>query len=327
MICQEVMELMQRHIDDDLDQQETSLMEDHADHCSDCAAMLSRLQKLSNNLEQLPRVVPKYSLVDAILPELDRLYANQTADGTDNGNAVIRADSKPAEVRSQRPARRLWGRISGVVGAGIIAGILLISNPGEWSLGGNSKSNEASGPNPASVESQEMAPMMGVLNDEAMLQEGAAEKRIMAHDQSDAERNSGEVTGSTSTEEYSDTELSGQMSNNEDIGMGISGHFEEPTNDSGLEDEPQILSVPAFTVDSADGKWRAIAVMDAGSFQILNLVDNTEVYSSEPRDGQITLLNWNEESTLLYYTVTDTTGDVTEWQFAIATAEETGVNR
>lgn len=320
MICQEVMELMQRHIDDDLDQQETSLMEDHADHCSDCAAMLSRLQKLSNDLEQLPRVVPKYSLVDAILPELDRLYAAQSTDGTDN--AAIHADSKPAEVRSQRPARRLWGRISGVVGAGIIAGLLLFNNPWEWSLGGNSKSNEASGPIPASAESQQMAPMMESLGNESALEDGAAQKRIMSQDENDAERNNVEVTGSMATEEMMDHK-SEQQNDNEDIPMGIQGQIEEPASDSAFEDAPQMLGVPAVTVDSADGKWRAIAAMDAGSFQILNLEDNTQLYASEPRDHQIILLNWNEESTILYYTVTDAEGTVTEWQFAIAAAEET----
>jgi anti-sigma factor RsiW len=148
MICQEVMELMQRYIDGDLDQQETSLMMDHTGQCPDCAAMLTRLQRLSSELEQLPRVVPKFSLVDAILPELDRIHAANTMDGSSSGKDP---DQVPVTHRSYRPSRHLFGKLSGVVAAGVVAGLLLFGNPGHWSITGGTSSNDAAAPSALSA--------------------------------------------------------------------------------------------------------------------------------------------------------------------------------
>ena len=60
-------------LDGDLDEQETEILMTHTRHCPDCAAMFSRLQMLSSGLENLPKVTPSYSLVDAIMPRLQEL--------------------------------------------------------------------------------------------------------------------------------------------------------------------------------------------------------------------------------------------------------------
>ncbi|UUZ86756.1 zf-HC2 domain-containing protein [Paenibacillus sp. P26] len=68
-MCQEVIELMQRYLDRDLDETEYSRMLGHLQQCPDCSELFERLVNLSQELESLPKVTPPYSLVDAILPQ------------------------------------------------------------------------------------------------------------------------------------------------------------------------------------------------------------------------------------------------------------------
>jgi hypothetical protein len=144
MMCQEVMELMQRYIDGDLDEQETSLMMDHVGRCPDCAAMLDRLKRLSSELEQLPRVMPRYSLVDAILPELERLNKEEIS------AVPLRIDEDAAaparSTRSLRPSRDLFRRLSAVVALGVVVGLLLLTQPDKWPFSTGSSSNNEAGP-------------------------------------------------------------------------------------------------------------------------------------------------------------------------------------
>ncbi|KIL37184.1 hypothetical protein SD71_00090 [Cohnella kolymensis] len=143
MMCQEVMELMQRYIDGDLDEQETSLMMDHVGQCPDCAAMLDRLKRLSSELEQLPRVVPRYSLVDAILPELERL--NELEIRTAPADEILEAAPLRSR-RSLRPGRDLLRRLSTVVALGVVVGLLIFTQPDQWPFGSNSSGTNEAGP-------------------------------------------------------------------------------------------------------------------------------------------------------------------------------------
>ncbi|MBB6729759.1 anti-sigma factor family protein [Cohnella zeiphila] len=133
MNCQEVMELMQRSLDGDLDAAETSLMTEHIRSCPDCAAMLERLTRLSNGLAQLPRVVPSFSIVDSILPQLEQI---EIAQGDSSAPAADRAEAQPSDApfgpRSSRRRRRTLQRVSGVVAAGVVAGLLLFAHPLSW---------------------------------------------------------------------------------------------------------------------------------------------------------------------------------------------------
>ncbi|WP_269321908.1 zf-HC2 domain-containing protein [Paenibacillus sp. UNC451MF] len=72
-MCQEVIELMQRYLDQDLDELEYEQMLGHLQQCSECTELFQRLAALSQELEQLPKVTPAYSLVDAIMPKLQRI--------------------------------------------------------------------------------------------------------------------------------------------------------------------------------------------------------------------------------------------------------------
>lgn len=73
MNCIEVGELMQRNLDLDLDEQELTILMNHMSGCTSCSQLFEKLTLLSGSLEQLPRVTPSISIVDAILPELERI--------------------------------------------------------------------------------------------------------------------------------------------------------------------------------------------------------------------------------------------------------------
>ena len=103
MNCQEGMELMQRYVDRDLNEEETSRLLEHVGQCPECAAMFQRLVRLSRGLEQLPRVAPPYSLVDAILPQLDKIQPEPAA-------APASAPYETAETAGRIPKSRRTGR-------------------------------------------------------------------------------------------------------------------------------------------------------------------------------------------------------------------------
>ncbi|HZG78386.1 MAG TPA: zf-HC2 domain-containing protein, partial [Paenibacillus sp.] len=73
MTCEEVMELMQRHLDGDLNSEEQKRLSEHLDACEDCADMMERLQRVDEDLANLPKGTPAYSLVDGILPRLAQI--------------------------------------------------------------------------------------------------------------------------------------------------------------------------------------------------------------------------------------------------------------
>ncbi|MBW4841073.1 MAG: zf-HC2 domain-containing protein [Paenibacillaceae bacterium] len=73
MKCPEAVEWMHRYLDHDLNEEESFLLFEHIRNCEECAETFALLNKLSAQLEELPKVVPNYSLVDAILPQLDEI--------------------------------------------------------------------------------------------------------------------------------------------------------------------------------------------------------------------------------------------------------------
>lgn len=73
MNCDEVMEAMQRDLDGDLTAEERRRMQIHLRHCPDCVPLYARLRRLSSKLENLPKVEPPCSLVDALLPRLEAM--------------------------------------------------------------------------------------------------------------------------------------------------------------------------------------------------------------------------------------------------------------
>ncbi|SFB34474.1 hypothetical protein SAMN05216312_106125 [Cohnella sp. OV330] len=123
---EEGMELVQRSIDGDLNEEESSRLQLYLQNYPECAALLERLTRLSEELTQLPHVTPKYSLVDAILPQLERIVPEPAP-------AVGQAPAAEAayETRTRRTGSRksMYRGLAAVVAAGVVAGILLIAQP------------------------------------------------------------------------------------------------------------------------------------------------------------------------------------------------------
>lgn len=156
MNCEEVMELMQRSLDGDLSLQEQTRMTDHIRACPECAVLLERLVRLSNNLADLPRVEPRFSLVDAILPKLDQIDAEREAaraEGKDNGSSeadAIPAAGAEAEAETEaeleaeaeaeaerakpaaRPSRPWKRRLGAIAAAAAVVAAVILSDPSSW---------------------------------------------------------------------------------------------------------------------------------------------------------------------------------------------------
>ncbi len=145
MMCQEVIELMQRYLDRDLDETEYGRMLQHLQQCPDCTELFERLVNLSNELESLPKVTPPFSLVDAILPKLEQLEAAgavpdapyEAPDKIERETEALRARTAP-DPAANRPTWGSWRKnvrewisfpvFGGVVAAGLVFGFFLFHN-------------------------------------------------------------------------------------------------------------------------------------------------------------------------------------------------------
>lgn len=288
MNCQEVMELIQRHVDHDLNERETSLMHDHVGQCPDCKAMLDRLVRLSEGLAQLPRVEPPYSLVDALLPKLDSYEV---------AGSPQEAVPAPANRRRAASSRRVWiAGISSMAAACVIVAILAFNGSILDQMGIRSKEKMAS--MPESAASQNL-----FVSDASS---GGAELR--ATDQS------GNPPGEPTTQrtmqdtfvsnKESTPELQGNaMGTGTEGGMGINA-FEDPGRSP---EGPAIRELSdAVETDSPDGAWRAI--LAEGILIMYDAKDGQEAYRHDPSPGTISNLVWREDSSALDYTYTDAEG-------------------
>ncbi|MBD2844481.1 zf-HC2 domain-containing protein [Paenibacillus sp. IB182496] len=135
MNCQEVMELMQRQLDGDLDERESEILTSHTRQCPDCADMYERLSKLSADLENLPRVSPSHSLVDAILPKLEELErAERIAAPATSAAPAAQADAPaPAQTSPTRARRLPWTKrwstraAGGALAAAVVVGLFIVT--------------------------------------------------------------------------------------------------------------------------------------------------------------------------------------------------------
>ncbi|TMV45655.1 zf-HC2 domain-containing protein [Paenibacillus mesophilus] len=131
MNCHEVMELMQRDLDLDLNDSEHEAMMAHLQQCPDCAEMFSRLQQLSQELANLPKVAPPFSLVDSILPQLAEI--DRAGEGPIKTSAAtsVGSDGKAAAViplAAERPRRfrTAWlAATGGIVAAGLLLAVFI----------------------------------------------------------------------------------------------------------------------------------------------------------------------------------------------------------
>jgi anti-sigma factor RsiW len=125
MKCPEVVEWMHRYLDYDLDEEETVKLYEHLKTCPECADTFRLLKSLSRDLEDLPRVTPKFSLVDAIMPQLDAIDQARH-----EKSASLEEMPAPAEMVPvpSRPARKgkFWNTVAGRTALGGAAAVVIL---------------------------------------------------------------------------------------------------------------------------------------------------------------------------------------------------------
>jgi hypothetical protein len=124
MNCEEVIELMQRELDGDLSQVEQRRLFQHLPLCQDCQTLFGNLSALSLQLEALPKVQPKYSIVDSILPMLDHI---DQSNEQDHQNDL----SKKNEVQKKKGS---WYKQFWIPGGIVAAALFLIVYSGNGAL-------------------------------------------------------------------------------------------------------------------------------------------------------------------------------------------------
>ncbi|WP_221469465.1 anti-sigma factor family protein [Cohnella nanjingensis] len=361
MNCQEVMELMQRSIDGDLDEQETTRMMAHVQTCPECAAMLERLIRLSNELAQLPRVLPRYSLVDAILPQLEQLTPEP---------AVVPAPAYAEEAetadepvykprgRSNRPGRApLYRRLAGVVALGVIAGLIIANQPFSW-LSSTAKHNDAArAPEMADYMSQSAATASAGEGDEALrlspqtkaitnepseenqgfaqnvqpsdgrTQDGAGEKSQPAAKPVPTNHDkigSGSGEGSSAGAKATDVPKADADASGSAANPGIAPSEKSPiASDKTIAGGAYSLMATELSEwASPDGKLTAYTEANAGAISIVKTEDATLVFKSDPRDGAVSDVQWSDDGQELHYTWTDAEGRVKHLKWVQATGLE-----
>ncbi|WP_458461507.1 zf-HC2 domain-containing protein [Paenibacillus sp.] len=132
MKCEEVVEWMHRYLDHDLGEAETAQMLQHVAKCPECAENFSLLRALSRELEELPQVSPKFSLVDAIMPQLDAIdEARREQSSTIQEMNPVPAAFENLQRSSERKTKQKWlnsmaGRMSmGVAAAAVVLGFAI----------------------------------------------------------------------------------------------------------------------------------------------------------------------------------------------------------
>lgn len=129
MTNEEVNEYMHRYLDDDLSDDEAELLMEHLRQSPATSAMFERLKRLHSDLEQLPRVTPPISIVDSILPRLERegLWSDPTVSNTEQtATSVNKARTAAPERGSKTGRQRIHYKwLGGVVAAGIALAVFI----------------------------------------------------------------------------------------------------------------------------------------------------------------------------------------------------------
>ncbi|MDQ6423327.1 zf-HC2 domain-containing protein [Paenibacillus sp. LHD-117] len=316
-------ELMQRQLDDDLRESEMEVLMNHTRHCPDCAAMFERLTRLSAELTSLPKVTPSYSLVDAIMPELIRIDL-EAKEAASSAVPSIGGTTVLPKRRTQRTRRwPSWKSISGVVAAGIVAGIFLITYPPQSGKSDNDAANslgysaEMKLPETAADDSQlsQMSSMADPGGDAsgAAANESPVEIETGAKDIADAMKNDDGDTG-TDIRTKGATEEAGIAERNEVIDQSGGS-----TN--GLAGKaPEMGITSQSMIPSPDGQY--VANVDQYTVQILSAADGSLLMETDRKNGTHGKLSWSEDSTELRYEVSLEHGAAEQYVIDVAAKKE-----
>lgn len=126
-------EWMSRYLDGDLGAEDSKALFRYIDENPDAAETFRIMTALSLRLEKLPDVKPKYSLVDAILPQLDQLDAERRSESATEIGIMEPQQDENDELAQRRRQRGNWRdrlpvrTIGGIVAAGVVLGISIAS--------------------------------------------------------------------------------------------------------------------------------------------------------------------------------------------------------
>jgi len=313
MNCQEVMELMQRHVDKDLNEQEASLMMDHVGQCPDCAAMLDKLVRLSRGLEQMPRVKPPYSLVDAIMPRLAQQDAAMPAEDETSHAATSR--------RAHRSRRSWLARISGVVALGVVVALVAVNGP--FSGGGRQQDASKSANFANSGDANTLQSASGFTSKELKAKDqygkpeapsADARKQMSESAQNQAPAEAPFSGNATSMESgASDRGLAFESSDALDLkGTADSLPGSAAGSADTHADPPLSMMGSGFAAEEAvspDGLWKA--VLTSGTLQLYHIGEDRLAYERTPDSGIRSNLVWRADSSALDYSYTDAEGKTT----------------
>jgi len=128
MQCDNAIELMHRHVDGDLSEQESLELDAHLNGCPSCMLAFARLKALTDELALLPQVTPPFSIVDSIMPRLLEID-KQSQKREESAAFAVDSDSNPPASHSRRKLSSLFSwRIAGAVAVAACAAILFILN-------------------------------------------------------------------------------------------------------------------------------------------------------------------------------------------------------
>ncbi|REK77436.1 anti-sigma factor family protein [Paenibacillus paeoniae] len=307
MNCQEVMELMQRQLDDDLSDAELEVLMNHTRQCPDCAAMLERMKRLSAELTALPKVTPTYSLVDAILPELERLdrLASHTSSAIESDTGITaKAVSEPRRMpRKRRWAT--WSAIGSVVAAGLVAGLFIVNDPSALKNSLADKMSYSMEHSLPEVEDTSTANLFRQMTPTS----GQSDLETKSFDKRTAEGSSAGGDANSNPEAGGDVSIKGTSNNSSEQGnvTGIvkdqyGSTVEKPgESDVSKEDHPGmgITSVKEFA--SPDGRF--IALLEQHTIAIVSADNGKTVKQTSRKNGQHGQVAWSEDSSQLTYEV------------------------
>ncbi|MBY7739536.1 anti-sigma factor [Paenibacillus polymyxa] len=125
---EEVMDWMQRYVDHELGEEETSQLMNHIATCPDCAEKFHILQTLSRELEELPAVSPAFSLVDSIMPQLDAIDRAREEQGSalQEMQPVAADPESGAGPRQRTQPVPWWNRVGGRAAMGVAAAAVVL---------------------------------------------------------------------------------------------------------------------------------------------------------------------------------------------------------
>ncbi|WP_424766731.1 zf-HC2 domain-containing protein [Paenibacillus sp. sgz302251] len=359
MNCQEVIELMQRQLDDDLDPSEMEVLMNHTRHCPDCASMFERLKLLSAELTALPKVTPSYSLVDAIMPKLERieLFGDQEAAALPTTAARTPQETARRVKRKRWPSMRV---LSGVIAAGIVAGLFLVTYkpeiaPDLTGAGLFSANDSSSAADTASsVEPQEFSFKAKQSDEMSFAPEVETETMNTTQEKQDEQAYDGISTHDTPAPVSPTEKTDGSESRmgKSDANAGADASSEEPAPESVAEGDVNGLAVGES--DSSDGSAGALGVQSNGNthhvteergltaaeagaaspdgkyyaqaedfaIKVYASSDQSTVLETKRKNGSIANLSWTEDSAQLTYEVHMEQGSIEKYVIDLASGED-----